>query len=135
MNVSREDVIRLLLQSIEDKGVDVTARNDREWTPFDLYCLNSNGGDGEFKDIVNEFLKVGSPLDATILVDGEVTQFDDKAEILNKFNINGCKAYQALHSCLKNSKSAEETVQKIAEAFGVDTSEYDEPSKKKKKSE
>ena len=39
LNVSQEDVIRLFLQSIEDKGVDVTARNDRERTPFDLYCF------------------------------------------------------------------------------------------------
>ena len=113
----------------------MTARDDREWTPFDLYCLHGDGGDGEFKDIVDEFLKVGPALDASMLVDDQVTQNDYKANSINEFNINGYKAYQALHSCLKNSKSAEETIQKIAEAFGVDTSEYDEPSKKKKKSE
>ena len=116
---------------------DVGAMPGNEFKEMSINSVTFNS-QPEFinaKDIVNEFLKVDPPLDVTILVDENVTQFDDKAEILNKFNIYGCKAYQALHSCLKNSKSAEETVQKIAEAFGVDTSEYNEPSKKKKKSE
>ena len=57
LNVSQEDVIRLFLQSIEDKGVDVTARNDIERTPFDLYCLQSPYSpiSREFKDIVEKF--------------------------------------------------------------------------------